>query len=628
LSVVAALALGLMAKPMLVTLPFVLLLLDYWPLGRFAKAEEDAGSCHVPASPRPRVPASSSFPQRPVPSNVRLVVEKIPLFVLAAASCAVTLWAQRAGEAVIDVPSAPLGLRLANALVSYTAYIGQSFWPAGLAAFYPHPGHYADPWKYLPAWKVAGAAALLAAVSALALIGRRKYPYLLVGWLWFLGMLVPVIGLVQVGKQAMADRYMYLPQIGLAIALAWAFFGGRKAEGGRMKDEGGGRRAEGGGRKAEGGGRKAEGGRMKAEGGGMRDEGGGRKAEGGRRKAEGGGRKAEGGGRKAEGGGRKAEGGPGEERAGSGEGAKAQSVASSVILPPSTFRPPPSAFRLPPSAFVAVAALTVLAAAAWKQTTYWRNAEALWRRDYDITRGDDACNGLGNALYIEGRSDDAAEWFRKAIALSPRWVEPACRLGALLVAQGRLDEAIEHFERAARSAPDEFGARERLEETRALRRRLDEDIARLRKALEREPDRVNLHHLLAKALLARGRPAEALQQWCEILRLEPRNMALMNNMAWLLATDPEVSIRNAAEAVRLAQGAAELAQDRDPTVLDTLAAAQAEAGRFEEALATAGKALDLAIAQGKTALANSLRARIELYRAGKPFRDQRQGGKG
>ena len=191
LLVLGAFALGLMAKPMLVTLPFLLLLLDYWPLGRMSALELSS------------------------PKTWRgLVVEKIPLLALAAASCAVTPLAQR--QAMIPMDVVPLSARIANAVVAYVAYIGQFFYPAGLAVFYPYPS------EGLPAWKVVLGMVVLVIVSAVALLGRRRMPYLFVGWFWYLGMLVPVIGLMQVGSQAMADRYTYLPQIGLCVALAWA----------------------------------------------------------------------------------------------------------------------------------------------------------------------------------------------------------------------------------------------------------------------------------------------------------------------------------------------------------------------------------------------------------------------
>jgi tetratricopeptide (TPR) repeat protein len=176
-------ALGLMAKPMLVSLPLVLLLLDYWPLGRMSRQ-----------------------------SWRRLVAEKIPLLALAAACGAVTVLAQDTAVARTDL--LPIPARLANASVSTVVYLRQFLWPAGLAAFYPHPGG-------LPLGKVAGSALLLAGLSLAAFALRRRLPYCFVGWFWYLAMLAPVIGLIQIGDQAMADRYTYLPQIGLAVALAW-----------------------------------------------------------------------------------------------------------------------------------------------------------------------------------------------------------------------------------------------------------------------------------------------------------------------------------------------------------------------------------------------------------------------
>jgi Flp pilus assembly protein TadD len=205
---------------MLVTLPLVLLLLDYWPLGRAGSRERGTRG---PES-RP-VPAeicdlkSEICNPRPVPRRppritwAWLIVEKLPWLALAAVSCVVTYWAQ--GTAIMPFQHLPLGSRIANALVSYVAYSGQFFYPVGLAVFYPLPQN------ALPAWKIVGCGLLLAGISLAVLVCRRKCPYLLVGWLWYLGMLVPVIGLVQVGSQAMADRYTYLTQIGLYIALAW-----------------------------------------------------------------------------------------------------------------------------------------------------------------------------------------------------------------------------------------------------------------------------------------------------------------------------------------------------------------------------------------------------------------------
>ena len=184
--------LGLMAKPMLVTLPFVMLLLDYWPLRR-----------------RPSVECRVS-------SVLRLVLEKWPFFLLTIISCVVTYLVQRHGEAVMTFQQFPLHLRAGNALIAYERYLGNTFWPSGLAILYPLPNHLS--WIRAMA---ATALGLLGGISWLIWRIHRPYPYLLVGWLWFLGTLVPVIGLVQVGGAAMADRYTYFPLVGVFIAVAF-----------------------------------------------------------------------------------------------------------------------------------------------------------------------------------------------------------------------------------------------------------------------------------------------------------------------------------------------------------------------------------------------------------------------
>ena len=181
-------ALGLMAKPMLVTLPPLLLLLDYWPLGRF-----------TPETWRARWP--------------RLLVEKLPFAVLMAASCVVTYQAQR-GQAVVSLARLPTGLRLASAVLGVGTYLQKTAWPVGLGVFYPY-------WDGVAPGRLAGWTLALVVLTAGALWRWRTQPSLAVGWLWFVGTLVPVIGLVQVGSQAVADRYLYVPHIGLFIALCW-----------------------------------------------------------------------------------------------------------------------------------------------------------------------------------------------------------------------------------------------------------------------------------------------------------------------------------------------------------------------------------------------------------------------
>jgi protein O-mannosyl-transferase len=187
--VAALFACGLMSKPQVITLPFLLLLWDYWPLGRFSNAKQGTAAW-------------------------ALLLEKVPLFLMSLASAVVTMQAQRAGGAIHSPVIYPFSLRLGNAIVSYSRYIGKAFWPTQLSPLYPHP------LDLLRLWQVIASAALLTVVTALV-IRNRRHGYLVTGWFWFLGALVPMIGLVQVGEQAMADRYAYLPFVGLFVMVCW-----------------------------------------------------------------------------------------------------------------------------------------------------------------------------------------------------------------------------------------------------------------------------------------------------------------------------------------------------------------------------------------------------------------------
>jgi len=195
--------LGLMSKPMMVTLPFVLLLLDWWPLGRL-EPETEGRKRHLK-------PSRWGLAWQ-------LVLEKIPLFVLAVASAVATSYAQMKGGAVASLRVIPIGDRFANAVVSWIQYIWKTIWPSSLSFFYPHPAYLG---KTIPGWHVFVAGAILLVLTCLAILRARRSPSIAVGWLWFLGTLVPVIGLVQVGEQSTADRYTYLPHIGLFIAGTW-----------------------------------------------------------------------------------------------------------------------------------------------------------------------------------------------------------------------------------------------------------------------------------------------------------------------------------------------------------------------------------------------------------------------
>lgn len=198
-------ALGLMSKPMVITFPFVLLLLDYWPFGRMSSATLEGPPVGVVPGTRPGL-AHRSFTQ--------LVLEKLPLMMMSVASAVITLYAQKAGGAVRSLTEYSWPSRIANGFASYVIYLGKGVWPAHLAAMYPHR-HDA-----LPIWQIVGAAVFLAAITA-CVLARRRSGYLAVGWFWFLGVMVPVIGLVQVGVQAMADRYAYIPFLGFFVMAVW-----------------------------------------------------------------------------------------------------------------------------------------------------------------------------------------------------------------------------------------------------------------------------------------------------------------------------------------------------------------------------------------------------------------------
>lgn len=204
LPVILFFILGLLSKPMLVTLPFVLILLDYWPLGQLPYPGVNSEN-HSKSS-------NGIVHGERVASFWGLILEKVPLFFLSGISIVLTLYAQWSGIAPLE--SLPFSSRVANAFVSYIAYVGKMFWPQNLAVLYPYA-------ERVPVWHAVGAVLILSLITFVAVRGMRRYSYLIVGWLWYVGTLVPVIGLVQVGEQSMADRYTYVPMIGLFLMIAW-----------------------------------------------------------------------------------------------------------------------------------------------------------------------------------------------------------------------------------------------------------------------------------------------------------------------------------------------------------------------------------------------------------------------
>jgi tetratricopeptide (TPR) repeat protein len=609
--------LGLLAKPMLVSLPLVLLLLDYWPLGRI----------QLPVSTR---------------SVIALLREKIPFFTLAAAACVITFLVQRKIKAVQSLENLSLVDRLANAVVSYARYLGKLFWPTNLAVLYPFSRH-------LPLAEVLGAAMLLLIICGVAGRLARSHPPLLVGWLWFVITLVPVIGLVQVGEQAMADRYSYIPSIGLFLIVAWEIP--------RLLNAG-------------------NSGPMMLQ----------------RRialmlsagiilsaclvttarqlrywqdsatlftHAV--------------------------------EVTKNNSIAECNLGLAYAARGQPdeailherAALKINPNYANAENSLGIILGdqGKWDEAIACLVAAIKAQPDFDrayynlgliyLKQGrlddaivqfrsavkinpqhDNARTSLGMVLARQGRLEEAMEQYRKALAIAPNNAYAHNALGRALEAGNKLDEAAAHYAAAIAFKPDFAEAHENLGVILMLRGRFPQAEAQLAQALKLQPGSASIHYHLGNAFLSQnkfreaaaeysealrrqpeyleanfnlalaltklGRTAEAIRYYRAVLRLKPRNALALQQLAWLLATDPDPRLRNGLEAVRLAEQAIQLTP-AVPSVWDTQAAALAEAGQYQAAVTAATKALELA--GGNKELARAIRSRLQLYKSGSPYHE-------
>jgi tetratricopeptide (TPR) repeat protein len=542
------LALGLLAKPMLVTLPCVLLLLDEWPLGRVRSAPGAAAE-------RGRVRS--------------LVLEKLPLFALAAAACVVTVIAQREGGALRDAELYPWWLRVANAFDAYLVYLRQAFWPTGLAVFYPYPH------AGLPLERVAAAALVVVGASVLVWRELPRRPHLAVGWFWFVGMLVPVIGIVQVGQAAAADRYTYLPLIGLSVMVAWgaAEFADRWSWL-RAPLRNGAALAL-----------LALAYAASAQVGVWRNSQslfehalavternhvahinlGATLA-----------------------------------RAGRHADAEDHLTRAIAIAPHSA-----SAFGLRGEVRVAQerAAEAVLD---FENAARLEPDSARWRA------------GLARALAEGGDLEAAEAAARDALRRDSHDVPAHLLLGGIQARRGRLREAEAHYRAALLLVPalgDRFGPpsraalHERLAAVLLRKGEREQALAQLEEAMRLDPELASYAVSRASLLEGLGREAEAVAAYRAVLERE-RSPRALNNLAWLLATSRRAELRDPEAAVELALEAVAATRSEDPTVLDTLATAYDAADRRELAESTTRRALELAEAQQHEVLAASLRERL------------------
>jgi len=546
---------ALLSKPMVVTLPFVLLLLDLWPLGRWA--------------------AGKAGERRGRDTLLYLMREKVPLLLLAATVSVITFVVQNRAAAVVPLTDSPVADRVANAVVAYTGYLKRMVWPIDLAIFYPFEAP-------LPAWRVAGAAVFLVGVSLAVLWGARRRPYLLVGWLWYLGMLVPVIGLVRIGDLALADRYTYVPLIGMFILAAWGI--PDLLEGWEYSKE-------------------------------------------------------------------------------ACAATATLALAACAILTVrqvwfwtdtrSVFE---HAVAVTPDNYVAEVNLGMaLAEQGLADQAFEHVAEAVrMKPGYPVAqyalgallnkRGDrgpaaehfraalslypdysQAHAGLGSVLLASGDARGAVVQYREALRVNPDLPDVHDNLGMALDALGQHDQALVELAEGVRLAPHHAVTQYNLAVALAVAGHLQESVPHFRAAVEIDPRSLQSRYGLALALAKAGQLREADGEFDLLLQEQPNSAVVETMLAWLLATPEDSQLRDGPRALRLAEDAVQLTNRKDPDALNSLAAAYAESGRFDDAVKTAESALDRAHAGGRTSLASALADRLALYRAGKPARDVMRG---
>jgi tetratricopeptide (TPR) repeat protein len=517
--------LGLMSKPMLVTTPFVLLLLDYWPLRRF----------NLPTIHQSTNPSSQS--NNPLIHTVgvplrSLLLEKVPFLVLSVASCVITFLVQRKGGAVST--SISVGARIANAVVAYVRYLGDCFWPSKLSVLYPHPGHW-------PAWEVGGAALVLIGISVFVGWSIQKRRYLMVGWCWFVGMLVPTIGLVQVGVQSMADRYTYLPVIGLFVIVAWGVSDLMAARTESLKS-------------------KVQ--SLKSNADESRPEVQRPKSILLRQKHSGGQEVQR----------------PRSKKTPAHDEAKNTSEGETHAIPTAN------------GPLVAAAGFVLLACAILtvKQIGYWQNSETLFRHAVQVTQSNYlAYNNLGFFLSNKGNSAEAMENYVKALEINPAYEDAHNNVGYALAGRKQYAEAIAHYEAALKIRPNHTEVHNNLGNALADTGQIDQAIEHYLIVLKQNPEHADAHNNLGIALAMKGHFDEAIEHFHAALRLKPDYASAHSNLgnAYAVQHKLDEAIHEYQESLRL--------NPKDPQAHNNLANALSEQGRLDEATAQYQEALRL-----------------------------------
>jgi len=576
-------ALGLMTKSMIVTLPFVLLLLDYWPLERLPKVSDVEGLLRT---------------------GQKLVAEKIPLFTLAVISCLATVLATR-GIPVDRIENDSIIQRVCNALISYAVYLRQMVYPAGLAIPYITPVH------GVAYGQAVFALVLLAGISYAAFYFLKTKPWFAAGWLWYLGMLVPVIGIVQISYYAHADRYTYLPQIGLYLAVTW----GMSEMSASLRHR-----------------RLVLGGlsaavivalticaRVQASY--WRD------SESLWRHAI----------------------------ACTPDNYMAYSNLGNALLKNeqtdeamSTYK---KAMEINPKYAVPYynmglalfqkgevdEAITYYQKAIENNPEYAEpennlgnallqkgeidHAISHYRRAAELKPGlADISYNLGGALLQKGDMDGAVASYQKALEIQPDYAEAHCKLGDVFLRGGRADEAIPQYQRAIGIKPDFAEAETNLGTALLQKGEIDQGITHYQNAVKLKPGFAEAHYDLANAFLQSGDEAQALAHFERVIELQPQNIQAGNNLVLLLSASTNSALRNGTKAVELGERMNQLSGGGQPVILVALAAAYAETGQFPKAVETAQKALQLANEQRNAELGGTIESHIKLYQTGTPLR--------